>query len=82
MQSRTPAGDPCRRITSRTIRAKGRREGGFFANSVIQLPNFPAVLDHAFRNRFWLIVLIVVAEIGVLILWGVMRKVERELSRK
>jgi hypothetical protein len=60
---------------------EGPVKRGFFANSLVQLPNFPAVFEHAFQNRLWLIALIVVAEIGVLILWAVMRKVERELAR-
>jgi len=40
------------------------------------------VLSYAFQNRLWVVVLIVAAELGVLILWGVMKKLERELSSK
>ncbi|MFI5454395.1 MAG: hypothetical protein ACHRXM_03005 [Isosphaerales bacterium] len=58
----------------------GQGETGFWVNTVAQLPNFPSVMRHAFQNRLWLIVLIVVAEVVVLILWGVMRKLERDLS--
>jgi hypothetical protein len=54
----------------------------FWVNTIEQLPNLPSVMSHAFQNRLWLIGVIVVAEVGVLILWGVMRKLERELWSK
>jgi hypothetical protein len=60
-------------------------EGGetsFWVNTVAQLPNFPSVIRYSFQNRLWLIALIVGAEIFVLILWRVLRKLERELSSK
>ena len=60
----------------------GERETDFWMNSIAQLPNLPSVLSHAFQNRLWLVVLIAVAEVGVLILWVVMKKLERELWSK
>jgi hypothetical protein len=60
----------------------GPKETDFWVNSITQLPNLPGVFSHAFQNRLWLIILIGVLEVGVLILWGVMRKLERELWGK
>jgi len=60
----------------------GPRKTNFWVNSIAQLPNLPSVVDYAFRNRLWVVLLIVIAEVGVLILWGVMRKLERELWDK
>ena len=40
------------------------------------------MIGYAFRNRLWMIAVIAVAELAVLILWGVMKKVEKELSRR
>ncbi len=57
-------------------------KANFWVNSLAQLPNFPSVISHTLQNRMWLIVLMVVAEFGVLVLWGVMRKLERELWSK
>jgi hypothetical protein len=51
----------------------------FWVNSIAQMLSFPNVLGHAFQNRPWLIALIVVAEVGVLVLWRVVRELEREL---
>ncbi len=59
-----------------------QREIGFWANSLAQLANLSSVIRHGFQNRLWLVILIAVAEGGVLILWGVLKKVEKELSRK
>jgi hypothetical protein len=60
----------------------GEGKTDFWVNSITQLPNLPSVLRYSFQNRLWMVVLIVVAEIAVLILWGVMRKLERELWSK
>jgi hypothetical protein len=57
-------------------------KASFWIISINQIPNFPSVISHAFQNRFWLILLIVGLEVGVLILWGVLRKLERELWSK
>ena len=60
-------------------------EGGrtnFWVNTVAQLPNFPSVMGYSFQNRFWMIALIVGAEVVVLILGGVLRKLDRELWSK
>jgi hypothetical protein len=62
--------------------AEERQEVNIWVNSVAQLANFPSVVRYAFQNRLWIIVLIGVVEIGVLILWAVMRKLERELWSK
>jgi hypothetical protein len=59
-----------------------RRKTSFWVNSITQLPNCLSVLDHAYRNRFWVIVLFGVLAVGVLILWGILRKLERELGSK
>jgi uncharacterized membrane protein len=53
-----------------------------WVNSLNQIPNFPNVISHAVKNRLWMLILIGVAEVGVLILWMVLRKLERELWRK
>jgi hypothetical protein len=58
------------------------RETNFWVNSLAQLPNLPSVMSYAFQNRFWVIVLVLVAETGVLILWVVMTKMERELGHR
>lgn len=60
----------------------GGASTGFWANSLQQLPNLPAVLSDSLRNRFWMIAVIGGLEVGVLILWVVMRKLERELWAK
>jgi hypothetical protein len=62
--------------------AGGGGETSFWENTVAQLPNFLSVMRYSFQNRFWMIVLIVAAEVVVLILWVVMRKLERELWSK
>lgn len=60
----------------------GRGSGDFWINSVEQVPNFGAVMSYSLENRLWAIVLTVVLEVVVVILWGVMRKLERELWNK
>jgi hypothetical protein len=59
--------------------AGGAAETNFWVNTIAQVPNFPNVMSYAFTNRLWVIGLIAVLEVGVLILWGVMRKLEKEL---
>ena len=54
----------------------------FWVNSVAQLPNLPKVMSYAFQNRLWVIGLVVGLEAGVLILWRLMKKLERELWDK
>lgn len=49
------------------------------ANSIGQLGNFSAVMDHAFHNRMWFVILVGVLEVGVFLLWMFMKKLEREL---
>lgn len=61
---------------------EGPRETNFWVNSIAQLPNLPSVVSYAVQNRLWIVGLVVVAEVGVLILWIVMRKLERELWSK
>ena len=60
----------------------GQGKADFWINSLDQLKNFSSVISHAFQNRLWLVVLIVGLEVGVLILWGVLRKLEKELWGK
>lgn len=55
---------------------------GFWANSIAQLPNFGSVISHAFQNRLWLVGIIVFAELFVLVLWVVLKKVEKDLGGK
>lgn len=57
-------------------------ETDFWANSIEQLSNFGSVISHAFRNRLWLVGIIVFAELFVLVLWAVLNKVEKDLERK
>jgi hypothetical protein len=56
------------------------RKANVWVNSIAQLPNFPGVVRHALQNRLWVLALIGLAEIGVLVIWIVMRKLERELG--
>ena len=57
-------------------------ETDFFGNALAQIPNFGPVISHAFANRLWLIILIVVLEFVALGFGLLTKKVERELSRK
>ena len=59
-----------------------RGETNFWGNSISQLANLPRVISHGFQNKFWMIAVVGGAEVGVLILWVVMRKLERELWAK
>lgn len=61
---------------------EGPPKTNFFVNSVVQLPNCLQIAGYAFGNRLWSIGLIVVGEVAEFILWGVLKKVERELARK
>jgi hypothetical protein len=58
----------------------GRRS--FWMNSVIQLANLPSVVGFGFSNRVWFIILIAVLELLVVVLWIVMKKLERELQSR
>jgi hypothetical protein len=58
----------------------GRRS--FWMNSVIQLANLPGVISFACSYRTWFIILIALLEILVIVLWIVMKKLERELQSK
>jgi hypothetical protein len=60
----------------------GPREANFWINTITQLPNLSSVLRYGFEKRLWLIVLIAIGEIVVVILWRVMRKLDRELWGK
>jgi lipoprotein signal peptidase len=51
-------------------------------DSITQIPNFGAALSHGFQNRLWLIGLIVILEIGVFVIWLVLKKLEMELWAK
>ena len=57
----------------------GPGKANIWVNSITQLPNLPSVVGYAIRNRLWMVVLIAAGELGVLILWGILRKLEREL---
>jgi hypothetical protein len=54
----------------------------FWVNSVVQLANLPSVIGFGFQNRLWVIVVVAGAEVAVLILWGLMKKLDRELYSK
>jgi hypothetical protein len=62
--------------------ANGPVETNFWINTVAQLPNFFSVMGYSFRNRLWVFGVILILELGVLILWGVMKKLDRELWSK
>ena len=64
------------------VPSAGGERTGFWYNTVAQLPNFPSVMTFSLQNRFWIIGTIIGAEVAVLIFWGVMRKMERELWAK
>lgn len=57
------------------------RETNFWINSVAQLPNLGSVLSYGFRERLWLIGLVVGLKVFVLVLGVVLKKLEKELSR-
>lgn len=59
----------------------GAAEANFWVNSLTQIPNAPAVLGHGFRERMWIVGLVVGLEVGVLILWAVLKKLEKELAK-
>jgi len=62
----------------RSLRPLDRRDLVF--NAIAQLPNFPSVVAFVFRERFWLVPVVVLAEglaLGLLVL---MKKVERDLN--
>ncbi len=40
------------------------------------------VISHTFSNRLWLVILIAVLEMLIMVLWIVMKKVERELNSR
>lgn len=61
--------------------AGGPSQTNFFVNSVVQLPHCVQVARYALGNRVWAIGLIVVGEVAVLIVWSVLKKVERDLAR-
>jgi hypothetical protein len=60
----------------------GAEKANFWIKTVTQLPNLPSVISYSFQNRLWMLVLILVGEVAVLILWVVLRKLERELWSK
>jgi hypothetical protein len=62
--------------------SEGPRETDFWVNSIAQVPNLPSVMSHAVQNRLWLIILIAALEVGVFVLWRVMKKLDRELWGK
>jgi hypothetical protein len=66
---------------------RGRISGGgtivrLVINSIVQLPNFSEVIRHGFQNRSWIFIVFGIAEVVVLLLWIMMRKMERELWDK
>jgi hypothetical protein len=61
---------------------QGPSRVGFWENSIEQIPNAVAVMSHAFRDRLWLVGLIIFLEFVVFILWRVLKKLERELWEK
>ncbi len=60
----------------------GGEKSNFFLNSLVQLPRFMNVISHTFSNRLWLVILIAVLEMLIMVLWIVMKKVERELNSR
>lgn len=57
------------------------REVNFWINSFAQLPKLPSVLAYGFRERLWIIGLVAGLEVAVLIIWVLLKKLEKELSR-
>ena len=55
---------------------------GHFVNSIVYLPEIPSVLRRGWQNQRWIFVLTSLGEAGVLVLWIVMRKLEREVWSK
>jgi hypothetical protein len=60
----------------------GPGKTSFWVNSLTQIPNFGSVMSHGFQNRLWLIGLVLILEIGVFVVWLVLKKLERELWAK
>ncbi len=62
-----------------------RSPGGkadFWGNSIEQLSNFASVISYGMRERLWMLILVGVLEVGVIVLWVVMKKLEKELWAK
>jgi hypothetical protein len=53
-----------------------------WVNSVAQIPNFFKVPGYGFSDRFWMIGVTIGLEVGVLILWVFMKKLEKDLWSK
>ncbi len=59
----------------------GASDANFWVNSLTQLPNAPAVLSYGLRERMWIVGLVVGLEVGVFILWAVLKKLAKELAK-
>jgi hypothetical protein len=53
---------------------------GMWENAIQQIPNFPAVVAYVFKNRIWLPIVVIVAEVLVIGFGVFMKKVERDLN--
>lgn len=53
----------------------------FVTNSIEQLPNLPTVVSWHFANRLWLPILIMIALVGVVVGWVVLKRVEQNLNQ-
>ena len=49
---------------------------------MVQLPKIVSVIRYGFQERFWMIGTTIGLEVGVVFLWILMRKLERELWSK
>ncbi len=56
-------------------------ETNFWINAFVQLGNLPSVLRYGIEHRLWIIIGTVVLEIGDLVLWVVMKKIEQDWDK-
>ena len=59
---------------------EGQGSRDMWGNAIAQIPNLPAVMGFVFKNRIWLVLVVLVAE-GLALGFGLfMKKVERDLN--
>ncbi len=58
----------------------GRLIAVFFYKSVAQLPNAVQVISHAVAEAKWIPCVLIVGEVGILILWFVLTRLERQMA--
>ena len=59
---------------------EGGNETHFFVNAIIQIPNAASVISFTFRERFWLVIVVLVLEALALGFGAIAKKVEKDLE--